>query len=121
MLGAIDERYGHLVGVAPLQVRVTVDVNQRVRIAGLGTDGGHVCDCLIAEMTAGTRQNDHPLRPFGALDHVTIFHDAGDATSEARRVLRPIRAMANRTAPPKRDSTETSRTTPLVAAVVSAD
>jgi hypothetical protein len=50
-------------------------------------------------MTTLPCQYNYPLGPFGELAHGTIFHDAGDATSEARRVRRPNRVMANRTAP----------------------
>jgi hypothetical protein len=112
MLCAIDEGYGHLVGVALPQLWIAIDINYGILFTGLGTDSRNVANCLIAEVATLPCQYNYPLGPFGELDHITIFHDAGDATSEARRVRRPNRVMANRTAPPTRDSTETSRTTP---------
>jgi hypothetical protein len=63
-----------------------------------------VANCLIAQMATLPCQYNYPLGPFGELAHGTIFHDAGDATSEARWVRRPNRVMANRTAPPTRVS-----------------
>jgi hypothetical protein len=100
MLRAIDERYGHLVGVAPPQLRIAIDIYDRVSLASLGTNGRHLGERLVTKMATLSGQYDDPLRPLGELDHATIFHDAGDATSEDRRLLRrPIRVMANKTAP----------------------
>lgn len=120
VLRTVDEGYGHLIGIAPLQLRVAIDINHLVRLADLGTDGSHLRYRLLAQMTALPGQYDDPLTPLGELDHGTIFHDAGDVASEGRGMRRPIRPTANRTAPPTRDSTETSRRTHVVAPAMSA-
>ena len=112
MLRAVDEGYGHLIGVAPLEFRVAVDINYPIRLPGFGADCRHLSDRLVTQMAALPSQYDDSLRSLGEVDHVTIFHDAGDAISEAWRVRRPIRATANRTAPPTKDHSETSRSTP---------
>jgi hypothetical protein len=52
VLRAIDEGYGHLVGVALLQFWVTVDIKYRVRLAGLGTHGSDLCNRHITQMAA---------------------------------------------------------------------
>jgi hypothetical protein len=88
MLRAVDEGYGHLIGVAPLQFRVAVDINHRVRLPGFGANGRHLRNRLDTQMTALPSQNNDPLRSLGEVDHVSIFpavgfHDAGDAISEA--------------------------------------
>jgi hypothetical protein len=75
MLRAVDEGYGHLIGIAPLQFRVAVDIN-------------HPRDRLFTQMAALPSQNNDSLRSPGEVDHVSIFpdvgfHDAGDAISEA--------------------------------------
>jgi hypothetical protein len=61
MLCAVDERYGHLIGVAAPQFRVAVDIEHRVALAGLGTDGSYLCYRLITQMTALPRQDNDPL------------------------------------------------------------
>jgi hypothetical protein len=111
MLRAVDEGYGHLIGVAPLQFRVAVDINHLVRLPGFGTDGGHLRDCLVAQMAALPSQYDDSLRSLGEVDHVTIFHDAGDAISEAWRVRRRS-GNGQQNGTPTKDSSETSRSTP---------
>jgi hypothetical protein len=116
MLRAIDERYGHLVGVAPQQLRIAIDIYDRVALASLGTNGRHLCERHVAKMAALPGKYDDPLHPLGELDHATIFHDAGDATSEDRRLPRPIRVMANNTAP---TSDSTDAMTARISAVVS--
>ena len=104
MLRAVDEGYGHLIGIAPLQFRVAVDINYPVRLPGFGADCRHLSDRLVTQMAALPSENNDSLRLLGEVDHVSIFpdvgvHDAGDAISDAWRVRRPIRLMANRTAP----------------------
>ena len=94
VLRAVDECHGHLVGVAPLQFGIAVDINDRVALAGLGTNGCHLRDRLVAQVAALSREYDDPLRPLGELDHITIFHDAGDVTSEGRR-RRAARLLAS--------------------------
>ena len=118
MLRAVDKCHGHLVGVAPLQLGIAVDINDREALAGLGTNSGHLRDRLVTQMAALSREYDDPLCPLGELDHITIFHDAGEVTSEGRRMRRPMRVIAISTAPPTMDSTETSRNTSLVAPTI---
>lgn len=88
MLRAVDEGYGHLIGIAPLQFRVAVDINHPVRLPGFGANGRHLRDRLVTQMAALPSQNNDSLRSPGEVDHVSIFpdvgfHDAGDAISEA--------------------------------------
>jgi hypothetical protein len=52
MLNAVDEDYGHLIGVAPLQFRVAVDIHYRVPLTSLSTNGSDLGYRLIAQMTA---------------------------------------------------------------------
>ena len=104
MLRTIDEGYGHLVGVTPLQLWIAVDINNRVSLAGIGTDRSHLSNRLVAQMATLPGQYDDSLCPFSQLDHATIFHDAGDVSSEDRRDPRPIKLTASRPAPPTIES-----------------
>jgi hypothetical protein len=119
MLSTIDEGYGHLVGVTPLQLWIAVDINNRVSLAGIGADGSHLSNRLVAQMATLPGKYDDSLCPFSQLDHATIIHDAGDVSSEDRRDPRPIKLTASRPAPPTMESTETSRSTPRVAPTMS--
>jgi hypothetical protein len=64
MLSTIDEGYGHLVGVTPLQLWIAVDINNRVSLAGIGTDGSHLSNRLVAQMATLPGQYDDSLCPF---------------------------------------------------------
>jgi hypothetical protein len=86
MLRTIDEGYGHLVGVAPLQLRIAVDIDRRVFLAGIGTNGSHLSNRLVAQMATLPGQYDDSLCPFSELNHATIFADEGDVSSADRRV-----------------------------------
>jgi hypothetical protein len=88
MLRAVNEGYGYLIGIAPLQFGVAVHINDGVVLAGLSTHGSHLGYRLVAQVTAVPGEYNNPLRRLREIDHVTIFHDAGDATSVARRVRR---------------------------------
>ena len=88
MLRAVDEGYGHLIGIAPLQFRVAVDINHPVRLPGFGANSRYLRYRLVTQMAALPSQNNDSLRSPGEVDHVSIFpdvgfHDAGDAISEA--------------------------------------
>jgi hypothetical protein len=99
MLSTIDEGYGHLVGVTPLQLWIAVDINNRVSLAGIGADGSHLSNRLVAQVATLPGKYDDSLCPFSQLDHATIIHDAGDVSSEDRRDPRPIKLTASRPAP----------------------
>ena len=76
VLRAVDKCHWHLVGVATLQLGIAVDINDRVALAGLGTNGRH--PALPPRRTDGSlpREYDDPLRALEQLHHVTS-HDAG--------------------------------------------
>jgi hypothetical protein len=88
MLRAVDEGYGHLIGVASLQFRVVVDVNYPVRLPGFGADCRHMSDRLVTQMAALPSENNDSLRSLGEVDHVSIFPDVG-VTPRVTRSQRP--------------------------------
>jgi hypothetical protein len=111
VLRAVDEGYRHLIGIAPLQLWVAIDINHPVRLADLGTDSCDLRYRLLTQMAVLPGQYDDPLTPLCELDHGTIFHDAGDVAAEGRGCggqsgqwpteLHPRRGtVASRVAPP---------------------
>jgi hypothetical protein len=52
MLRAVDEDNGHLVGIAPPQFRIAVDIKDRVPLASLSTHSRHLCERFVAQMAA---------------------------------------------------------------------
>ena len=88
MLRSVDEGYRHLIGIAPLQFRVAVDINYPVRLPGFGADCRHLSDRLVTQMAALPSQYDDSLRLLGEVDHVSIFPDVG-VTPRVTRSQRP--------------------------------
>ena len=52
MLRAVNEGYGYLIRIAPLQFGVAVHIDDGVGLAGLSTHGSHLGYRLVAQMTA---------------------------------------------------------------------
>lgn len=62
MLRAVNEGYGYLIGIAPLQFGVAVHIDDGVGFASLGTDRSHLRYRLVAQVTALPGEYDNPLR-----------------------------------------------------------